>query len=168
VLYAGVGRGDDAVEAARLGAQVTALDASPAMLSRLRRRLESRRLDATLVEADLFDHTATGYRWAVASFFLNVFSPPAMRGAVEHLTERLAPDGRLAISDFAPPGPGVVGRAFAHANYWPVALAGRALGLAALHPIYDYQPVLERLGFEIEQRERFGAYESLVARRSRR
>ena len=59
VFYAGVGRGDDAVRAAVRGAGVTALDASPLMLSRLRRSLARKGAEAQLLCGDLFDHRPT-------------------------------------------------------------------------------------------------------------
>ncbi len=159
MLYAGVGRGEEAVEAARRGARVTALDCAPAMLRRLDRRLAREGLGAELVEADLFtwEGPAEGYDHVGAHFFLNVFSPERMREALSRLTG-LVGGGRLVIADFAT-------RASA-AYYRPVSVAAWALGLAALHPIYDYAPELEALEFTVSRRDGFGAFESLSAVRS--
>lgn len=162
MLYPGVGRGADAALAVRLGARVTAIDASSAMLVRLRRHLEAEGLAAILLESDVLEHREAKYDWVVANFFLNVFAPEQMRVVLGHLLARLAPEGRIAIADFAPPAGGAVARALAYAYYGPVDVASWALGLAALHPIYDYGRELAELGFDVEQRERFGPYEALV------
>lgn len=160
VLYAGVGRGQEAVEAARRGARVTALDRAPAMLRRLERRLASEGMKADLVEADLFQCQLPrhGYDHVVAHFFLNVFSPEQMRVALSRLAGLVAAEGRLVIADFGP---------WARwAYYRPVSLAAWLLALAALHPIYDYRLELETLGFRLSRQDAFGAFESLSAVRS--
>ena len=153
--------------AARLGARVTAVDGSSAMLRRLQTRLDAEALSATLYPCDLFEHRAEGYDWVVANFVLNVFEPSQMRAALDHLVGRLGDQGRLVIADFAPPSGGVLARLLAHAYYWPVDVAAAALGLAALHPIYDYAGELDVLGMPVERRRRFGPYETLVTVPSR-
>jgi len=173
VLYAGVGRGSDALEAARRGAQVTALDVSPAMLRRLRRRLAGAAQQAELLCADLFEHRpASCYDAVAANFVLNVFDPHEMRRALLHLVSLLRPGGKLLIADFAPPQGGRFERALARAYYRPVNLAAWSLGLCALHPIYDYARPLESIGLQVLRRRGFRParavpvlYESLVARR---
>ena len=84
VLYVGVGRGDEAVEASRLGAAVTAVDCSPAMLGRLRRRLDVEGLQAELIQQDLFLHRAppAGYDVVVAHFVLDLFELSLVREAL--------------------------------------------------------------------------------------
>lgn len=159
MLYAGVGRGQEAVEAAALGARVSGLDRAPAMLRRLRRCLAARGLSAELVEGDLFTFEAAsgGYDHVVAHFFLNVFPHETMREALALLAGCVAPGGRLVVSDFA------AGSSAAY--YRPVNVAAWLLGLAALHPIYDYVPELEALGFRVTRRDAFGPFESISARR---
>ena len=56
VLYAGVGRGEDAILAARFGAQVTAIDLAPTMLRRLEKKLAQEGLQAELIEGDVAEH----------------------------------------------------------------------------------------------------------------
>ena len=157
VLYAGVGRGEEAVEAARRGARVTALDCAPEMLRRLERRLASECLTAELVEADLFRYQPPchGYDHVVAHFFLNVFSPERMREALSRLAGLVCAQGRLVIADFGP-------RA-RPAYYRPVSVAAWLLALAALHPLYDYRLELETLGFSLSRQDVFGAFDSFSA-----
>jgi ubiquinone/menaquinone biosynthesis C-methylase UbiE len=173
VLYAGVGRGEEALLAARSGVRVTALDASGAMLARFRRALTSKRAQAELVCGDLFGHApAQPYDTVVANFFLNVFSPDEMRRALSHLVSLVRPGGRLMIADFAPPRGSAAARLMCRAYYRPVSLAAFACRLAALHPIYDYALEFEKLGLALIRRDEFRLaertpvfFESLVARR---
>jgi hypothetical protein len=137
------------------------------MLRRLRTRLDAETLTASLEQRDLFEHRAEGYDWVAANFVLNVFAPSKMRAALEHLVGRLGDQGRLVIADFAPPSGGTLARLLAHSYYWPVDVAASALGLAALHPIYDYARELAALGLQVERRQRFGLYETLVTVPSR-
>jgi demethylmenaquinone methyltransferase/2-methoxy-6-polyprenyl-1,4-benzoquinol methylase len=159
VLYAGVGRGEEAVEAVRRGARVTGLDCTAAMLQRFERRLAVAGLTAELVEADLFSHAfaSDGYDHVVAHFFLNVFAPERMREALSRLAALVAVGGRLVIADFA--------ACARPAYYRPVSWAAWALALAALHPSYDYVPELEALGFRVSRRDGFGWFDSISARR---
>lgn len=157
VLYAGVGRGAQVAAALDLGADVTALDLSPAMLRRLTRSLGSMASRVECVEGDLFDHRSPEahgfYDLVVAPFVLNVFDREAMRRALTHLAALVRPGGQISISDFAPPNGGPAGEWFCRAYYAPVALSARVAGLAALHAIYDYAPILDRLGYsDIERR----------------
>jgi SAM-dependent methyltransferase len=179
VLYAGVGRGEDALQAARRGVVVTGLDCSAAMLRRFRRELQSRELEAEIVQADLFDHEAfdceaggPGYDAVAANFVLNVFPVAQMRRLLAHLGSLVRPGGKLLIADFALPSGRPWERLCVRAYYRPVNLAAWALGLCALHPLYDYATELRALGFEIVARQGFrpfargpALYESLVARR---
>ncbi len=173
VFYAGAGRGDDAVQAALHGVAVTALDASPRMLSRLRSTLSREGAEAQLICGDLFDHRpAELYDAVTANFFLNLFSAAEMTRALAQLVSLVRPGGRLMIADFAPPRGHLAARIACRAYYRPVSLAAAAVGLAALHPIYDYQREFEPLGLVLIARDEFrlGAwtpvlFESLVARR---
>lgn len=185
VLYAGVGRGAQVSAALDRGARVTALDLAPAMLRRLAKSLASRASDVELIEGDLFEHRVANrgpnsdaeghYDLVVAPFVLNVFDRPTMRLALTHLAALVRPGGQICISDFAPPDGGIVAEWFCRAYYAPVAICARVVGLAALHPIYDYAPILDRLGFQQVERHGFPllrspgrappVYESLLARK---
>ena len=60
VLYAGIGSGEEAVLAARLGARVTGIDLSRSMLRAAHRRFAAAGLAAELVQGDFFDHRLGG------------------------------------------------------------------------------------------------------------
>jgi ubiquinone/menaquinone biosynthesis C-methylase UbiE len=155
VLYAGIGGGEDALLAARCGVDVTGVDLSRAMLDRTRRRLQDEGLKAELHCVDLFDHQRSGYDAVVANFVLNVFSRENMRAALTHLAGLVRPGGRLMVADFAPPSPHPVSRWLTVAYYRPINWAAWAMGLCALHPIYDYTTELSRLGFTPRRRRDF-------------
>jgi len=91
----------------------------------------------------------------VANFVLNVFSPERMRDAVVHLASLVRPGGRIMLADFAPPPAAGFGRWLAAANYLPLSGVAWAIGLCALHPIYDYSVELARLGFTLSARRDF-------------
>jgi ubiquinone/menaquinone biosynthesis C-methylase UbiE len=162
VLYAGAGRGAEALLALRQGARVTAIDCSPGMLGRFARSLAREpQQDAHRAELclqDLFDHRGPpgGYDVVAAHFFLNVFDAAGMREALARIVSLVRPGGQLVIADFARPSGGPAARAFGHAYYGVVDLAGFALGLAALHAVHDYPAALRPLGFEIVERRAFG------------
>ena len=156
VLYAGVGRGEEAVLAAASGVKVTALDLSQRMLGRLDRSLQDRGLHADLVQGCVFEHVPERpYAAVVANFFLNVFGEREMRCALARLTSWLEPGGRFLIADFAPPRGRGFDRVAAVSYYRPVNVAAWMLGLCALHPIYDYADHFEGVGLELATRVGF-------------
>lgn len=175
VLYAGVGRGEDAVLAARLGVRVTAVDLSGAMLRRLARRLEREGLEAELIEGDVAEETlGDPYDAVVANYFLNLFEAERAGAMLARLTDRLRPAGRLLCADFAPGEGGRIGRWISEFYYRPVNWIAWTLGLCDLHPILDYPDLLEPTGLRIRELERFPvgpgrnpAYLSLMAERQR-
>jgi cyclopropane fatty-acyl-phospholipid synthase-like methyltransferase len=173
VLYAGVGQGEDALLAARRGVQLSAVDLSPAMLGTLRGRLEGEGLAGELILGEVLDHRgAEPYDIVVANFFLNVFGAEVMPRVLAHLASLVRPGGKLLVADFTPPR-GERDRAWIRVlHYRPLNLAAWALGLCALHPIYDYVPVAEGVGLVLRGRQGFrpwrGAgelYESLLFER---
>jgi len=173
VLYAGVGRGEDAILAARLGIRVTAVDLSRAMLRRLGRRLERERLEAELIEGDVAEtNLEDRYDAVVANYFLNLFEAERAGAMLARLANQVRPGGLLLCADFAPGEGGRLGRWVSDAYYRPVNWIAWALGLCDLHPILDYPRLLEPLDFRIRGLERFPvgpgrnpAYLSLVAER---
>ncbi len=179
VLYAGVGRGEDALSAARRGIAVTGLDCSAAMLRRLRHSLARQAVSARLVQADFFEHhcfehpcAGSSYDAVTANFVLNIFAVDRMRKAIAQLGSLVRPGGKLLIADFAHPSGSAWQRAAVRAYYRPVNRIGRALGLCALHPLYDYAAELRAIGFDVIARRGFRPfvrgpvlYESLVATR---
>lgn len=173
VLYAGVGRGSDALLAARFGARVTAIDLSPRMLARFERRLAREGLEARLIHGDVADHAPDfEYDVVVANYFLNLFDVARAREMLRRLSGLVRRGGLLMLADFARPAGGGVARALTSAYYRPVNAIAWALGFCALHPILDHARLLEPLGFRIRSERRFPvllgvnpAYVSIVAER---
>lgn len=173
VLYVGVGAGEDALMASRAGVRLTCLDASPAMLGRLRARLESQSDGSRSIEfvlGDLFEYDPTSrFDVVIANFVLNLYAEPQMLRAMDRLRSWLAPRGQLMIADFTYPN--ASWSWLASLYYRPVNCAAWMLGLCELHPIHDYARALESRQLELVARERAGLlgvgppfYESLTAR----
>ena len=173
VLYAGVGRGADALMAARFGAHVTGVDLAPEMLERLAKQFALEDLEAELICGDVASHKPVElYDVVVANYFLNLFDVERAREMLRHLGELVRPGGTLLLTDFALPKGGPVARAITEIYYRPVNWIAWALGLCDLHPILDYARLVEPMGFRIETERRFPvllganpAYISIVARR---
>jgi len=162
VLYAGVGSGEDAEAAVRAGIRVTALDLSPRMLARLERRLGDRVGEVDMRCEDFLVHEGGPYDAVALNFFLNVFDVSELERVLDHAVALLRPDGgRIAIADFAPPRTRVQ-RGLFELHYRPLLWAAWALGLAPLHPIYDYRARVGARGGRLVAEHRFGVYESLV------
>jgi len=163
VLFAGAGRGSDALAAAGRGVRVSALDAEPAMLRRLsreeRRRPTLAGASVRCLREDWFLHAPDApYDAVVASFVLNVFAGRELARAMDRLRGWVRPGGRLLIADFAPIGGGWPSRLLGQLHYWPVALIGRGLGLCRLHSVHDYVPLLEERGFDVKEQRDVGPY----------
>lgn len=173
VLYAGAGRGREAIAAARAGARVTAVDLSSAMLGRLARDAHRAGVAIELIQGDVTDVvSARRFDWVVAHYFLNLYGLADARGLLARLVERLRPSGRLCIADFAPARTGGWARALTRAYYAPLNAVAASLGLCARHPIPDYRPWLDELGLRVLDEARFPlpvapavAYWTLIAQR---
>jgi ubiquinone/menaquinone biosynthesis C-methylase UbiE len=173
VLYVGVGSGEDAILAARAGSKITCVDVSEGMLTLLRGRLDREGRSAELICESLFDHVPDEpYDVVVANFFLNLYAAEGVERALAKLRSLLVIRGTLLIADFAPCRGGWPRRALQIGYYRLVNLVAWALGLCALHPIYDYARFLSIQEFELIERRRVaiaGAgsefFEFLAARR---
>jgi ubiquinone/menaquinone biosynthesis C-methylase UbiE len=159
VLYAGVGPGEDALLAARLGTQLTCIDLAGSMLEKTERRLAAEGLAAELLQVDIMTHERPGYYdVVVVNFFLNVFSEPVVKRMLAHLVTLVRPEGKLLICDFA----AAQGNAFARALqevYWGVTDGFYALmGLAALHSVYDYTRYFPEVGLDLVSVRQFRPY----------
>ncbi len=173
VLYVGVGSGEDAVAAARAGAEVACLDVAPAMLAKLRVRLARENRSARLIAESVFDHVPErGYEVVIANFFLNMYRAEGVARLLEQLHSLLGREGVLMIADFAPPRGPLLRRMLQGCYYAPVNLVAWGLGLCALHPIYDYADFLPEHGFELIRRQGIpiagngpAFFETLIARR---
>jgi ubiquinone/menaquinone biosynthesis C-methylase UbiE len=175
VLYVGVGRGEDALEAARKGVRVTAVDLSGAMLRRLAQRLEREGLEADLVEADIAQLPPTApYDAVAANYFLNLFESRRAQQMLALLVERVRPGGLVLCADFARPVGGRPGRWASALYYRPINWIAWLLGLCDLHPIHDYERMFEAAGLGVRQQERLPvwhraadpAFMSIVAERA--
>ena len=158
--------------AARLGAEVTALDCAPEMLDRLSASRQRAGVPMEVVLGDLFSHkpSGAGYDCIAAHFVLDAFALPDVEEALDRFTAQLRPGGRLVIADFAV-ARNLAGRAWIGAYYGLLELVAWSMGLAALHGVYDFEALLRPRGWGLGRRVRFGPYESLTfvdeAQRSR-
>ncbi|MHB2264826.1 class I SAM-dependent methyltransferase [Aliihoeflea sp. PC F10.4] len=147
VLYLGAGSGEDAIAAARAGAQVTAVDISERMIERLRRRLARKDAKAELIAGDalalrpqpLFDAVCGNY-------FFNVFGPKDMPAVLAKAATYLRPGGLLMIADMAPPSGIFAPLAWLYLKFGLTFFW--LLGLASQHPIYDYRVEAGRFGLD--------------------
>jgi len=96
VLIPGCGHGYEVIELARLGFDVTGLDIAPTPVARLRRELEREGLDATVVQADMFDFVADRPFDAVyEQTSLCAIRPDQRRAYENRLCQWLKPGGSL-------------------------------------------------------------------------
>ena len=173
VLYVGVGRGADALAAARAGAQVTAVDLSEPMLRRLRSAAIREGLYLKLIEDDVSQLPCPGdYDVVVANYFLNMFAESDAQSMLDVLLGQIRPGGRLCLADFAPAAGLGLRKIVTTAYYRLVNGVGWLLGICALHEIPDLPKWLTDRGFEILDVKRFPvvgrsgpAYWAMIARR---
>lgn len=99
VLDYGCGLGNLAIEAARRGCSVTALDASPAAIARIRSVALEERLQLTAEEADLREHEIAGQYDAVVSIgLLMFFDCPTARRKLLELQAHVRPGGVAVVN----------------------------------------------------------------------
>jgi ubiquinone/menaquinone biosynthesis C-methylase UbiE len=174
VLFVGVGRGREAIRAARRGAEVTVIDLSPRMLARFASGLRRAGARAESILGNVEDHhPEKRYDTVFAHYFLNLFDSVGAAEMLAVLMELVRPGGRLIFADFAPGGGGVAGQWITEAYYRPVNWIAWALGYCALHPILDYPKLIEGVGARVRTVNRFPlvrgfaspAYQSIVAER---
>jgi demethylmenaquinone methyltransferase/2-methoxy-6-polyprenyl-1,4-benzoquinol methylase len=173
VLFAGVGQGIDAIEAANLGARVTVVDLSETMLGVFRKKIIGRYFihPIRIVHADIFtfeEHES--FDRVYANFFLNVFPPEVVSRLEAHLVGLVRPGGHMVVGDFALPSGNAAARAI-QSVYWYIAdVLFYVMAKNALHPVYDYAAHLRGLGLEIEDVRYFrclfdNRYCSILARK---
>jgi len=156
VLYLGAGTGEDAVMAARKGAQVTCIDISQAMLDSVQRKLDRKSLTAELICQDAFDHDRIAHYDVVASnYFLNVFRRQGMVEMLGFTATLVKPGGKYLVADVARSQGNLLAQAF---NIFYLKLAMVAfwtMGLVPLHENYDYCKFFPDAGLEKEHVEFF-------------
>ena len=99
------GAGGAALEAARRGAIVTAIDASPGMVARLHARTPDSwrtRLRAEVMDAARLDLPDASYRDALSCFGVVLLPDPV--GALREIARVLAPGGLVAVVTWTEPG----------------------------------------------------------------
>ncbi len=142
----GPGTGRLAVEAARRGVHVTAVDRSPRMLARCQRRATRAGVEVDLRLGDAREVPFDGpHDTVVLEHFLNVFPRHEMERVRDQMIELVRPGGILAVADFAPLDPRASGLArLAQRLHHVTPLGGCALLTGnAMHPIYDHGLELE-------------------------
>jgi ubiquinone/menaquinone biosynthesis C-methylase UbiE len=156
VLYVGVGPGEEALEAARKGINVTCIDLSPSMIEIVRQRFEQAGLPGEFVVGDIMEYEPEEpFDVVVSNFFLNIFSRPVMLQMLARLVSLVRPGGDFVLADFAPPRGNIVLRA-RHRLYYAVAnFSHWMMGLCALHNIYLYSDYYPQLGLKLENTRYF-------------
>lgn len=155
-LYVGVGRGRDALAAARVGARVTALDVSPRMLARVAAARDREGLELELIEGTLANLPATrSFDLVVANYFLDLFDDASMRETLRALLDRVDPGGRFCVADFAPPTDTWLSRWLTAAYYHPLNWIASLAGFCARHPIADHPRLLAAAGMRVDEVARF-------------
>ena len=156
-LFAGAGTGGAAVEAARLGIHVVAVDLSTSMASRLRRELSSFP-NAEVICADVFSVEGLGeFDWVFANFFLNVFAERALVPSIRRLMGSLSDSGQLVIGDFAPPARGWLRWLQAVYYFLPIVVFW-LVTKNAFHRLYDYEQYFAGVGLERREVRFFRAF----------
>ena len=158
VLFAGVGHGRDAIDAAEKGAQVTVVDLSATMLKNVEKNLKNKTFKhpIRLVHSDIlqFEETAE-YGMVVANFFLNVFPEDFMVTIMQHLGTLVKEDGAFVVGDFHHPKGNIFTKAFQNAYWYIAVFIFTVFAKNAFHKIYDYPRHLEAMGFKVEKIQSF-------------
>jgi demethylmenaquinone methyltransferase/2-methoxy-6-polyprenyl-1,4-benzoquinol methylase len=170
ILYVGLGSGEDAILAAKRGAEVTCLDLSSSMLDKAQARFSAAGLQAEFLCRDVMEHRPPDlYDAVAANFFLNIFPERLMERVLERLVSLVRPGGKILIADFAPPRGNAVQRILQLIYYRIANVFYWALRLMPLHPIYDYARYFPEHG-DLRSEKHFritwlglDAYRSLVA-----
>lgn len=157
VLIAGVGHGTEAIEASKLGADVTAVDLSETMLKQFRKRIakENPPKEINVIHDDIFNIKNIGkYDMVIANFFLNVFSKTRVVDVANHLGTLVKPDGYFVVGEFVLPRKGW--RGIIQKLNWYFAITFYSLTTEAVfHPVWNYPALVEGSGCEIQEIEYF-------------
>lgn len=154
VLELGCGPGTLAVELARQGARVTALDQNPEMLTFARGRAVEAgvEVDFRQLEAERLSELDEQWDWVVASLSFSELRPIVRRAVLVWLRRLLRPGGRLLVLDEAPPegsGPRVRYRL---ARMW-AGLVTWVRTRQTTWPLSDFQTELRETGYRLGQEE---------------
>jgi len=159
LLVAGVGHGIEAIQAAKKGVNVTAVDISKTMLKYMQKKIEKAKLNnpITIINNNILNVKYEGhFDMVIANYFLNVFKKEKMLQILTHLTTFVKPGGSIVIGDFTlPESGGKFYKAFQTAYWYMAAFIYWSTADNAIHPIYDYPKLLRSLGFEIVEIKNF-------------
>lgn len=173
VLFAGVGHGKEAIYAAELGAEVTVVDLSRAMLTKFEEGIKKsgKSLNIKIKHSDILTVDDFGeYDMVVANFFLNVFSEPFMAEVLAHLIKLGKKDAYIVVGDFALPEGNPLAWLFKQAYWYLAIIIFWVTTGAALHPVYDYQAHMIRKGLNMLSKKHtkvlgINAYTALLGRK---
>lgn len=156
VLYLGAGAGEDAIMAARAGANVTCIDISQGMLDQVQKKLDRESLSAELICVNAYDHDRIGrYDVVCANYFLNVFRRDDMARMLNHTATFVRDGGKFLIADVALPHGNTVAKAF-NLTYLKMAMGTFwMMGLVPWHENYDYPSFFDGAGLKHKHTELF-------------
>ena len=161
ILFAGVGQGRDAIEAADRSAEVTVVDLSESMLNIFNRKIQGRSFPHTIRQAHsdiLAFEEYERYDMVFGNFFLNVFPPELEFEILTHLVRLAKPGGSVVVGDFSLPNGGAISRLFQNI-YWYIAdTLFFLMAQNAFHPVYDYAAQMMQLGLEITEVRTFRVF----------
>lgn len=173
VLYLGAGTGEDAIMAARAGADVTCIDISQGMLDRVQHRFEAESLNVNLICANAFDYVCEApFDVVAANYFLNVFRRHDMEKMLQQTARFVRPGGLYLIADVARSQGNLLAQAFNIVYLKTAMISFWLLGLVPLHENYDYVSRLASAGLQHQHTEFFRfakvgpiLFQSIVAQR---
>ncbi|MEM9413773.1 MAG: class I SAM-dependent methyltransferase [Planctomycetota bacterium] len=150
------GAGEDAVMAARHGANVTCIDISQGMLDQVKRKLERESLNAELICVNAFDFDRFGqFDVVAANYFLNVFRRNDMKRMLNHTAKFVRESGKYLIADVSTAQGILLAKAFI-VSYLKLAMGSFWLmGLVPWHENYDYPSFFRDAGLKHEHTEYF-------------
>ena len=152
VLYVGAGTAAEAPSAARAGARVSLLEPSPAMGRLALARFTRAGLSRPHLYRCRLDAARGRFEVVVANFFLNIFTEPGLRVALTQISDLLEDSGLLLIADFAP----LRDRAWLQRLHWYLPLVvARLFTRDPIHPVYDYVPMAQQMGFRLLEARTF-------------
>jgi cyclopropane fatty-acyl-phospholipid synthase-like methyltransferase len=152
VLYVGCGSGEDAVQAAKKGANVTCIDISSKMIKNTEANLNREKLTARLICGDIFDHLERDcYDVVVANYFLNNFSADVLSKLFSHISALIKSDGKIMIADFYAFSKNRIIQAIQRLNFYIVDFSFWALRFAPLHKYQDYTTYFGAIDIVLER-----------------
>jgi demethylphylloquinol methyltransferase len=158
LLVAGVGHGTEAVEASKLGADVTAVDLSATMLKHFKSRIAKEKppKEITVVHDDIFNIKDVGkYDMVIANFFLNVFNETRVKEVADHLATLVKPGGYFGCGEFILPEPSGWRRIVQQINWYVAISIYSSTTEAVFHPVWNYAGLVEGSGCPVEEIEYF-------------